>query len=170
MVRAMRHIVLASLLVACGKDAWDKSLDKLEEHKDRTCACTDAACAREEASKINDYLDKRLYRLSKEPTSEAQSRRNNRLLAEIHDCQQPLYSADAARQGAGQLQEMKQLADELCACSDWPCAKAVEVKVDALMDDMLTSNLAKNPGEQYKSELKTYEQKLGSCLTNLKAR
>ncbi len=163
-------MVVAALLFGCGKDAWDRSLDTLEEHKDRTCACADAACAREEQVKIDDYLNKRLYRLSREPKGEAHDRRNNRLLAEIDQCQQALFRADAAGQGAGQLREMKQLADELCACPDLPCAKAVGVKVDELIDDMLTSTLAKQPGEQYTSELKAHEQKIADCRTKLKTR
>ncbi len=168
MVPAMRHLVLALGMAACSNNAWDESLDKLEALKDRLCACADVACVRKQKGQVDAFVDKRRYSTREQP-SDAQQRRNNALINEIATCEGSVESADVAQHGAGQLVKMKELGDEICRCTDLPCANTLESKVDALMAEMMSTTLKGNPGERYLRELRDHEQKLGACLTKLKS-
>ena len=109
----------------------------LKKYRTKMCACKDTACA-DEVQK--DYKD---WTRSQRDAAEKLSRSERRPLDDIDDeikaCRRKLRDGDAAEQGREAIAKMEEFRNQMCRCTDKPCAD----RVSRAMQDWATSMSSK---------------------------
>jgi hypothetical protein len=94
----MRNIMLVASVVfglgACGKDAGDKALAKMEDFKNQICACKDKECLEKVQKDMTEWMESMSKEMSDKKPTKAQEEKGEKIFKELEECTTKLMGGE----------------------------------------------------------------------------